>query len=117
MKIIHQVHPEDFAKYNTQQIREKFLLENLVMPDRIECAYTHYDRMIVGAAYPIDQALQLGTYEQLKADNFLNRREIGIINIAGNGAVTIDDEKFDMEKQDCLYIGKGKQKSSIYKCQ
>lgn len=110
MKIIHQVHPEDFAKYNTQQIREKFLLENLVMPDRIECAYTHYDRMIVGAAYPIDQALQLGTYEQLKADNFLNRREIGIINIAGNGAVTIDDEKFDMEKQDCLYIGKGKQK-------
>jgi 4-deoxy-L-threo-5-hexosulose-uronate ketol-isomerase len=110
MKIFHQVHPDDFAKYNTQQIREKFLLENLVQPDRIECAYTHYDRMIVGAAHPIDQALQLGTYEQLKSDFFLSRREIGIINIGGNGNVTVDGEKFELEKQDCLYIGKGKQK-------
>jgi 4-deoxy-L-threo-5-hexosulose-uronate ketol-isomerase len=66
--------------------------------------------MIIGAANPVDQALQLGTYEQLKADHFLSRREIGIINIGGNGYVTVDGEKFELEKQDCLYIGKGKQK-------
>ena len=118
MKVIHSVHPEDFSNYDTKKIRENFLLENLVQPDKIECVYTHYDRMIIGAANPVDQALQLGTYEQLKADHFLSRREIGIINIAGNGYVTVDGEKFELEKQDCLYIGKGKEKiifSSINK--
>ena len=110
MKVIHSVHPEDFSNYDTQKIRENFLLDNLVQPDKIECVYTHYDRMIIGAANPVDQALQLGTYEQLKADHFLSRREIGIINIAGNGYVTVDGEKFELEKQDCLYIGKGKEK-------
>lgn len=110
MKVIHSVHPEDFAKYDTKKIRENFLLENLVQTDKIECVYTHYDRMIIGAANPVDQPLQLGTYEQLKADHFLSRREIGIINIAGNGHVTVDGEKFELEKQYCLYIGKGKQK-------
>ena len=110
MKVIHSVHPEDFANYDTKKIRENFLLENLVQTDKIECVYTHYDRMIIGAANPVDQALQIGTYEQLKADHFLSRREIGIINIAGNGYVTVDGEKFELEKQDCLYIGKGKEK-------
>ena len=110
MKVIHSVHPEDFSNYDTKKIRENFLLENLVQPDKIECVYTHYDRMIIGAANPVDQALQLGTYEQLKADHFLSCREIGIINIAGNGYVTVDGEKFELEKQDCLYIGKGKEK-------
>ena len=110
MKIIHQVHPEDFKKYDTAAIREKFLLEGLVATDKIECAYTHYDRMIVGAATPVNTALQLDTYDQLKSEYFLSRREIGIINIAGNGTVNVDGEQYDLEKQDCLYIGKGKQK-------
>jgi 4-deoxy-L-threo-5-hexosulose-uronate ketol-isomerase len=110
MKIIHQVHPEDFVKYNTQQIREKFLLENLVQADKIEAVYTHYDRMIVGAAHPVNQSLELPAYDQLKTDHFLSRREIGIVSIAGPGTISVDGEKFDMEKQDCLYIGKGKQK-------
>ncbi|WP_028788845.1 5-dehydro-4-deoxy-D-glucuronate isomerase [Terrimonas ferruginea] len=108
MKIIHQVHPEDFVRYTTQQIRDRFLLESLVVADKIECAYTHYDRMIVGAAYPVKGSLKLGTYDQLKSENFLDRREIGIINIAGNGRITVDGEAYDLEKQDCLYIGKGK---------
>ncbi len=113
MKIIHQVHPEDFVRYNTQQIRDKFLLEKLVAADKIECAYTHYDRMIVGAAHPVNSVLQLGTYEQLKSTHFLDRREIGIINIAGTGTITVDGEAFELEKQDCLYIGKGRQSVSF----
>jgi 4-deoxy-L-threo-5-hexosulose-uronate ketol-isomerase len=110
MKIIHQVHPDDFPAYSTKQIREKFLLENLVVADKIECVYTHYDRMIIGAATPVKNTLELGTYDQLKSDYFLSRREVGILNIAGNGTVSVDGEKFNLEKQDCLYIGKGKQK-------
>jgi 4-deoxy-L-threo-5-hexosulose-uronate ketol-isomerase len=113
MKTIHHVHPEDFPKYTTQQIRDKFLLENIVVADKIECAYTHYDRMIVGAATPVAQVLELGTYDQLKSVHFLDRREIGIINIAGNGIIMVDGEKYDLEKLDCLYIGKGKQKISF----
>ena len=108
MKIIHQVHPEDFAKYNTEQIRQKFLLQQLVVPGKIECAYTHYDRMIVGAATPVGAAIKLETYDRLKSENFLDRREIGIVNIGGNGTITVEGEVFDLEKQDCLYIGKGR---------
>lgn len=110
MNVVHQVHPEDFAKYGTQQIRDRFLLENLVQPDKIECTYSHYDRMIVGVAFPITQALELPAYEQLKAAYFLDRREMGIINIGGKGNVSVDGQRFEMETQDCLYIGKGIQK-------
>jgi 4-deoxy-L-threo-5-hexosulose-uronate ketol-isomerase len=113
MKIIHQVHPEDFAKYNTQQVRDKFLLENLVKADKIEAVYTHYDRMIIGAANPVDQLLELEPYEELRAENFLDRREIGIVNTGGNGTITVDGERFNLEKLDCLYIGKGKKKVSF----
>jgi 4-deoxy-L-threo-5-hexosulose-uronate ketol-isomerase len=113
MKIIHQVHPEDFAKYTTQQVRDKFLLENLVKADKIEAVYTHYDRMIIGAANPVDQLLVLETYEELRAENFLDRREVGIVNIGGNGTIIVDGERFNMEKLDCLYIGKGKKKVSF----
>ncbi len=108
MKIIHQVHPEDFVKYNTQQIREKFLLEKLVVPNTINCVYTHYDRMIIGAATPATSALILGTYDALKSENFLDRREIGIVNIGSTGSVKVDGETYALDKLDCLYIGKGK---------
>ncbi len=113
MKILHSVHPEDYVNYNTQQIRDRFLLENLVKADRIECVYSHYDRLIVGAAMPVVQLLELETYDQLKSENFLDRREIGIVNIAGTGTVTVDGEKFEMENLDCLYVGKGKKKVSF----
>jgi 4-deoxy-L-threo-5-hexosulose-uronate ketol-isomerase len=109
MTTYHQVHPEDFSSYNTATIRERFLLEHLVVADKIECAYTHYDRMVIGAACPVNNSLQLGTYDQLKTEHFLGRREIGILNIAGNGHITVEGEKFALLKMDCLYIGMGKQ--------
>jgi 4-deoxy-L-threo-5-hexosulose-uronate ketol-isomerase len=108
MKVLHQVHPEDFAGYSTSKIREKFLLEDLVAPGELRCVYTHYDRMVVGAATPAGEALVLGTYDELKSEHFLSRREIGIINIADAGTITVDGEAFDMARLDCLYIGKGK---------
>lgn len=113
MKILHAVHPKDFIQYTTQQIRENFLLEGLLKPDKIEAVYTHYDRMIIGAAYPVTTTLQLETYDELKSEFFLSRREVGIINIAGEGKVKIDGEEYTMEKLDCLYIGKGKERVSF----
>ncbi|WP_207496725.1 5-dehydro-4-deoxy-D-glucuronate isomerase [Aridibaculum aurantiacum] len=108
MRVIHQVHPEDFARYNTQQIRDKFLLNNLVQQDAIIQTYTHYDRMMCGVAFPVTKPIELVTYDQLKSEYFLERREVGIINIAGTGTVQVDGEKYTMNRLDCLYVGKGK---------
>ena len=110
MKIIHQVHPEDFKGYGTKQIRDKFLLDGLVVPGQINTVYTHYDRMVVGAACPQAAALELPTYEQLKSTHFLSRREMGIINIGEAGTVTVDGAAYQLGKLDCLYIGKGDKK-------
>lgn len=107
MKIIHQVHPEDFKHYTTQQIRDKFLLDGLVQPDVVKFVYTHYDRMMLGVASPINQKVKLLTFDALKSENFLDRREIGVLNIAGNGSIQVDGETFKLEKLDVLYIGKG----------
>jgi 4-deoxy-L-threo-5-hexosulose-uronate ketol-isomerase len=108
MKVLHAVHPEDFKKYGTEQIRQQFLLDNLVQPDALNNVYTHYDRMIIGAAMPVTKSLTLSTYDELKTDNFLDRREIGVVSIGGNGSVSVDGEVFNLEKLDCMYIGKGK---------
>jgi 4-deoxy-L-threo-5-hexosulose-uronate ketol-isomerase len=110
MRIIQPTHPEDFKSYSTEQIRQRYLLDKLVQADKVECTYTHYDRMIIGAAHPVNTTLELGTYDQLKSDFFLTRREMGIISIAGNGTITVDGVAYQLEKLDCLYIGKGDKK-------
>ncbi|WP_345210099.1 5-dehydro-4-deoxy-D-glucuronate isomerase [Mucilaginibacter gynuensis] len=107
MKVLHSVHPHDFKSYQTDTIRERFLIDGIVQPDQINCTYTHYDRMIVGAANPVNQSLELGNYPNLRANYFLERREIGIINVGGNGTVTADGQIYEVNKLDCLYLGKG----------
>ncbi|OOQ61136.1 5-dehydro-4-deoxy-D-glucuronate isomerase [Mucilaginibacter pedocola] len=107
MKVLHSVHPEDFKSYQTQQIRDRFLLDNLVQADALNCVYTHYDRMIIGAANPVSQTLELENYPNLRAEYFLQRREIGIINVAGDGIVTADGVTYSLKKLDCLYVGRG----------
>lgn len=107
MKTIHAVHPDDFKNYQTAKIRERFLIDKQVQSDQINCTYTLYDRMIVGFANPVSQSLELPNYPDLRAEYFLERREVGIINVAGDGTITADGQSFDLKKLDCLYIGKG----------
>jgi len=107
VKVLHSVHPEDFKSYQTALIRERFLVDQIVQPDQLNCAYTHYDRMIVGAANPVNNTLELPNYDNLRADYFLERREIGIINVAGAGEVVADGQTYTLNKLDCIYIGKG----------
>ncbi len=107
MKVLHSVHPEDFKSYQTDTIRERFLIDNLVEPGRINCVYTHYDRMIVGAITPADESLKLQTYPNLRSGYFLERREMAVINVGGAGSVKVNGEEFSLQKQDCLYIGRG----------
>jgi len=107
LKILHSVHPEDFRSYPTDKIRERFLLPNLVQPGQINLVYTHYDRMIIGAVCPTADKVALPNYPNLRANCFLERREIGIINVAGNGEVIADGQTYQLNKLDCLYLGKG----------
>ena len=106
MKTLHSVHPEDFKHYTSSVIQDRFLLADLVQADTINCVYTMYDRMIVGLANPVAKQLELENYANLRADYFLERRELGIINVAGNGKVTVDGTTYQVNKLDCLYVSK-----------
>jgi 4-deoxy-L-threo-5-hexosulose-uronate ketol-isomerase len=107
MKVLHSVHPEDFKSYDTAKTRERFLMEDLARPGSINFTYTHYDRMIAGVAMPAGEPLDLGNYDNLKSSFFLERREMGIINLGGPATISVGKEEFPVQKLDCLYLGRG----------
>ena len=92
---------------STGELRDNFLIENLMSDDELKLVYSHYDRVIVGGAKPVKKTLSLETHNELKADYFLERRELGIINIGGEGTVEASGESFSISKLDAAYIGKG----------
>ena len=102
-----QYHPEQVKGMSTEQLREAFAITNVMQQSDAHLVYTHYDRMIIGGVMPTDVAISLPIDEQLKADYFLERREIGIINIGGAGSVIADGNTYVLDKLDCLYLGKG----------
>ena len=107
MNILHSVHPDDFKNYGTDLIRQRFLLQDLKQDGAANFVYTHYDRMVVGLIKPDGKKVRLETFENLKSDIFLQRREMGIINVGGEGKITADGKSFALKKLDCLYLGKG----------
>lgn len=107
MEVRFQNSPKETAAMDTAALRENFLIENLMVNDEIKLVYSHYDRVIVGGAKPVNNSLKLEAHAELRADFFLERRELGIINVGGAGKVQAGGESFDLEKLDCLYIGKG----------
>lgn len=92
---------------NTAELRNNFLMETLFSANQIHLTYSHYDRMILGGVMPTTETLTLGTYEDLKSEYFLERRELGIINVAGDGRITVDGQEYLVNKLDCLYVGRG----------
>lgn len=102
--------PAEVKTMDTATLRKNFLIDPLFIPNRIRLVYTHYDRYIAGGIFPVEQALTLETIEPLKANYFLERREMGIINIGGEGNVEVEGERFSLAHKEALYIGKGKEK-------
>lgn len=100
-------HPEDARSYDTQKIREHFLIETLFTPNDFNLVYSMYDRYIVGGAMPVGQEIKLETIPYLKSENFLDRRELGIINVGGSGKVTVDGVVYNLDKKEALYVGMG----------
>ncbi len=107
MQIRFQNSPKEVKGMTTEELREHYLCESLMQDDAISYVYSHHDRMITGGAKPVQQSLLLRTHEELKADYFLERRELGIINVGGPGVVDADGIKYELEKLSCLYLGKG----------
>ncbi|HEY4108016.1 5-dehydro-4-deoxy-D-glucuronate isomerase [Puia sp.] len=110
MQIRFEHSPKEVRGMTTDELRDAFLTERLMQPDAIRLVYTHYDRVILGGACPVNQKLSLETHPELRADFFLQRRELGIINVGGKGRVHADDTAYDLNKLDCLYAGKGVKK-------
>ena len=100
-------HPEDSKKYTTEELRRHYLIEKVFVEDDISLTYSHQDRIIAGGAYPVHKELTLEAGDALRADYFLQRRELGIINIGGDGVVTLDGKEYVMHKTDGLYVGMG----------
>lgn len=108
--IRHAIHPAANKTFTTEQLRDTFLIEEIFIDDSITCTYSFYDRFITGGAKPVSKPLELEAPDILKADYFLQRREIGIINVGDTGTVVADDQKFILKKREALYLGKGVKK-------
>ena len=99
--------PKDVKNYDTTRLREEFLINNLMVSNVINLVYSHYDRFITGSAVPTTAPLKLETINPLKSENFLDRRELGIINVGEKGTVIVDGTSYILEHKEALYVGKG----------
>ena len=107
MEIRFQNSPRETKSMDTGQLRESFLVQNLMQDDQVKLVYSHYDRVIVGGVKPVKNSLGLPNHDELKAEYFLERREIGIINVGGNGTILADEKEYNLQKLDCVYLGRG----------
>ncbi len=107
MKIIHMPSPNETSVLDTPGLRESFLLDELFQPGELTLIYTDLDRAIVGSAVPTEGPLKLTAGDELRAEFFCERRELGILNLADSGSVTVDGITHELAKCECLYIGRG----------
>jgi 4-deoxy-L-threo-5-hexosulose-uronate ketol-isomerase len=107
MKLLQMADPIRYARMTSAELRETFLLEGMFTPERIDLAYVDLDRTVIGSAVPTTAALTLETQPELRADYFLERRELGVLNVGGPGTVSVDRASFELGRLDCLYVGRG----------
>lgn len=105
--------PRDVKHYTTDRLREEFLIENVFVPEEIKLVYSHIDRIITGSATPVKKTLKLTAGEELRAEYFLQRREMGVINIGGPGQISVDGTTYAVGSREGMYIGMGKKEISF----
>src|SRR5450759_4931658 len=99
-------HPDDVKNYDTEQLRKEFLIEKIFIPDELSLVYSMYDRYIVGGAMPVKKSIRLESADELKAPYFLERREMGMINIGGDAVIETGDSAYKLGFKEALYLGK-----------
>jgi 4-deoxy-L-threo-5-hexosulose-uronate ketol-isomerase len=107
MEFRFAISPNEAKNFDTQQLQDNFLVKKLMEDDMVKMVYSHFDRVIIGGAKPVKTAILLRNHLELRSDYFLERRELGIINVGGSGVVIADGEVFNIHKFDCVYLGKG----------
>ena len=107
MEVRPGANPNDVKNYDTDRLRHDFLIQDVFVPGEIKTIYSQIDRIIVGSATPTDKALKLTAGDELRAAYFLERREMGVINIGGKGTMTLDGVRYDFDYKDGIYIGMG----------
>ena len=107
MQVRYSADPVRFSRMTTQEVRDEFLIEILFQPDSIEMIYSDVDRAITGSVVPAKKTLSLSASDELRADFFCQRRELGVLNIGQAGTVTVDGTDYAMANKDGLYIGRG----------
>ena len=113
MEIRYSIHPDHAKHFTSDDLIKNFLVKSLFKKDEINLVYSHIDRIIVGGINPIDKELALKAGKEIGVNYFLERREMGIINIAGSGIIKIDGEKYTIDNRDSLYIGMGAKEISF----
>jgi len=113
MQIRFQSSPKEVRGMTTAELRENFLVPELMKADTLTLVYSHYDRVIIGGVQPLQQSVPLHNEAELRADYFLERRELGIINVGGAGVVTADGITYELDKLDTVYLGKGTKEVSF----
>ncbi|MZQ82011.1 5-dehydro-4-deoxy-D-glucuronate isomerase [Paenibacillus sp. 5J-6] len=108
MDIRYASHPNEVKQFDTERLQSEFQINDLFVANEIKLVYSHVDRFIIGGVLPITGSLQLqADKKEMAADYFLERREIGIINVGGRGTITVDGTVYNMDPKDCIYIGLG----------
>ena len=100
-------HPEDSKHYTTEELRKHYLIEKVFIEDEVNLVYSHVDRVIAGGITPVKKALKLEGCKELGSEYFLERRELGVINIGGDGKVVIDEVEYEVKSREGLYVGMG----------
>lgn len=99
--------PDQLPLFDTADLREKYLVEDVFVPGEVTAVYTHHDRIVLGGAVPAGAELPLPTFDELRSEYFLANRELGIVNVGGTGTVTVDGETYTLPNGACLYVGRG----------
>jgi 4-deoxy-L-threo-5-hexosulose-uronate ketol-isomerase len=107
VELRYAAHPDDVKRYDTARLRKEFLIERIFVPGEINLVYSLYDRYMAGGAMPVNKELFLETANELKSENFLDRREMGIINVGGDAVIEAGDIKYQLAFKEALYLGKG----------
>lgn len=107
-KMLVACHPDDVKRYDTEQLRSHFMMPEVMTKDKITLTYSMYDRLVYGGVVPVTKTVVLETIDPLKAEYFLERRELGVINTGGPGIVSVDGKDYELNFKDALYVGRGK---------
>lgn len=102
----YAISPTEAKKMDTDGLRSNFLINKIFEADAVHLVLSHFDRYITGGIMPVKEVLQLSNPDYLKAEYFLERRELGMINVGGKGTVTADGIAYELDYKEALYIGR-----------